>query len=460
MGVHDTITVADILAREPGLAWHEGIAIVQGLCERLIRSGAQEQQFPSPADIRLGPAGELSVLGLAHTPEGAVAGAARLLGSLIGGDAPVRLRLLLSQSAGGDLSERRLGLFSSELAYFERPDRAGIIRSVCERVGNMAAPDRFADAGGTPGGSRAFLSAIDTLLDGHVQPADSFENLAAAAARTPQAGSLAEAPASQTAAAVRRGLRLGRRAAIALGSAGAVAGILLIAALLARLLSQPAFPGPEAEQVATGMASMGHRVADRLVGTVAALGDRIVGPGRRNPEDGAAAPPVQAAGTAEAAPTRRPPARARAALTATAVASPANEGSLSTGVLVLPPASAPPGPPGEPDPAVVVAGRVPAPEGPALDNVFSAEHAAVVPPVPVRPQLPTAPPPGTPLEDIGIIDLVVAESGHVETVRLHTRPRDIRDVMLVSAAKSWRFEPATLDGQAVKYRLRVWINLP
>jgi hypothetical protein len=45
-------------------------------------------------------------------------------------------------------------------------------------------------------------------------------------------------------------------------------------------------------------------------------------------------------------------------------------------------------------------------------------------------------------------------------VRLHTRPRDIRDVMLVSAAKSWRFEPATLDGQAVKYRLRVWINLP
>ena len=57
-----------------------------------------------------------------------------------------------------------------------------------------------------------------------------------------------------------------------------------------------------------------------------------------------------------------------------------------------------------------------------------------------------------------MLDLVVAADGQVERVRLRTAPRDVDEFMLVSAAKAWRFDPATVHGQPVRFRHSVAIT--
>ena len=51
------------------------------------------------------------------------------------------------------------------------------------------------------------------------------------------------------------------------------------------------------------------------------------------------------------------------------------------------------------------------------------------------------------------IELIILESGAVGRVTLLTPSGRMTDMMLLSAAKTWTFEPATKDGQPVKYRL-------
>ena len=83
---------------------------------------------------------------------------------------------------------------------------------------------------------------------------------------------------------------------------------------------------------------------------------------------------------------------------------------------------------------------------------------SVTPPRQVYPALPADPSPGRRRRDLTLLHLVVAADGQVELVRLRTTPRDIHEFMLVSAAKAWRFEPATIDGQPVRFRHSVAIT--
>ena len=92
------------------------------------------------------------------------------------------------------------------------------------------------------------------------------------------------------------------------------------------------------------------------------------------------------------------------------------------------------------------------------DKVYSRSDASVTPPRQVYPALPARPSPGRRPEDLTVLDLVVAADGQVEHVRLRTPPRDVHEFMLVSAAKAWRFEPATVDGRPVRFRLSVAIT--
>ena len=98
--------------------------------------------------------------------------------------------------------------------------------------------------------------------------------------------------------------------------------------------------------------------------------------------------------------------------------------------------------------------------------IYSANDRDVTPPVAAYPRLPAEPPTRIPAGDLSTLELLVDETGQVESVKLQGRPRHLGEALLVtvnlSAAKTWRFLPAVKDGRPVKYRklVQVWPTTP
>ena len=92
-------------------------------------------------------------------------------------------------------------------------------------------------------------------------------------------------------------------------------------------------------------------------------------------------------------------------------------------------------------------------------RIYSAESEAVSPPIGVRPQLPRELPSNVSVEQLSRIDLIVSPAGTVESVKLVGTPHNVHHSMLLSAAKTWQFQPALKDGVPVRYRKTVWIAL-
>ena len=98
--------------------------------------------------------------------------------------------------------------------------------------------------------------------------------------------------------------------------------------------------------------------------------------------------------------------------------------------------------------------------------IYSANDQDVTPPVAEYPRLPAEPPAGIPAGDFSTLEVLVGETGQVESVKLRGRPRHVGEALLVtvnlSAAKTWRFLPAVKDGRPVKYRklVQVWPTTP
>jgi TonB family protein len=111
---------------------------------------------------------------------------------------------------------------------------------------------------------------------------------------------------------------------------------------------------------------------------------------------------------------------------------------------------APPPPPPAPAPAA----PLPVP----VARVYSAEDGDVVPPSVLRQSLPLFPLKlVTPLS--GALAIVVDEKGGVETANMLGSLSPAYDRMVLEAARSWKYKPATIDGFPVKYRRIVQINV-
>jgi hypothetical protein len=87
--------------------------------------------------------------------------------------------------------------------------------------------------------------------------------------------------------------------------------------------------------------------------------------------------------------------------------------------------------------------------------VYSSSDPQVVPPTLVSPSLPAGPRPGARPESLPEFELLISTTGEVEMVRLVSGPAGTQAGMMVSAIKNWRFQPATREGQPVKYRQRM-----
>jgi TonB family protein len=93
------------------------------------------------------------------------------------------------------------------------------------------------------------------------------------------------------------------------------------------------------------------------------------------------------------------------------------------------------------------------------ETIYTADMDGVVPPVLIRPQLPSRPQSDVSPEKVGILEIVVSTTGAVERVQLISPSNRYYDRMIVAAAKAWPFEPATKDGRPVRYRMRIHITL-
>ena len=103
-------------------------------------------------------------------------------------------------------------------------------------------------------------------------------------------------------------------------------------------------------------------------------------------------------------------------------------------------------------------GAIGEPAAPFVGPVFSVGDVNVDPATLVKPKLPSRPRDMANPDDLAILEVVVNEEGTVDSARLTGSSQRLNDKMLVAAAKAWIFDPARLNGQPVRYLLRIQIT--
>jgi TonB family protein len=105
----------------------------------------------------------------------------------------------------------------------------------------------------------------------------------------------------------------------------------------------------------------------------------------------------------------------------------------------------------DPAPAAVAA--------PTTLRVYTNNDGNVVPPLVIRQELPAFA--GTTLiGKRGLIEVVVDERGDVESATIRQTVTPQYDKLALAAARNWHYQPATVNGAAVKYRKTIQITVP
>jgi hypothetical protein len=93
-----------------------------------------------------------------------------------------------------------------------------------------------------------------------------------------------------------------------------------------------------------------------------------------------------------------------------------------------------------------------------VKQFYTAEDRDVMAPVAIQQRVPKYPAAVTrPL--VGVVEFVVDENGAVQSPRMQMTIDPSFDSMVVSAAKKWTYQPATLEGKPVKYMKRLTISV-
>lgn len=98
------------------------------------------------------------------------------------------------------------------------------------------------------------------------------------------------------------------------------------------------------------------------------------------------------------------------------------------------------------------------PDAPVPGRIYSLGEARVVPPVPVMQMMPPFPGRIT-YQRSGVVEVVINESGSVESVSMPTPIDPQFDSHVMTEARKWQYRPATIGGTAVKFRKRIQISL-
>jgi TonB family protein len=132
--------------------------------------------------------------------------------------------------------------------------------------------------------------------------------------------------------------------------------------------------------------------------------------------------------------------------------------TLSAGFLDL--ALAAMAPPPAPKPQIAAAPEPPPATRPDPARIYTMGDADVNVPLIVRQEMPRLTPSmKAQARDRGVIEVVIDELGRVTYAAIRTSAHPMFDAELLSAAREWKYQPATLAGKPVKYRKMIQINI-
>jgi len=133
--------------------------------------------------------------------------------------------------------------------------------------------------------------------------------------------------------------------------------------------------------------------------------------------------------------------------------------TLSAGFLDLALAAMAP-PPAPAKPAVAAVPEPPPAPRADPNRIYTMGDAEVTAPVTVRQEMPRLTPAmKTQAKERGVIEIVIDELGRVSFAAIRTSVHVMFDAELLSSARDWKYQPATLNGRAVKYRKMIQINV-
>jgi TonB family protein len=135
--------------------------------------------------------------------------------------------------------------------------------------------------------------------------------------------------------------------------------------------------------------------------------------------------------------------------------------TLATGFMDLAVAAmAPPPEPPKPQPAAPAAAPAPAAPQAEPNRIYTMLDKDVTPAVVIRQDMPRLMPNvKQAAKDTGVVEVVIDEQGRVTFVAIRQPVHPVFDADLMTAAREWRYQPATLGGKPVKYRKMIQINI-
>jgi TonB family protein len=98
------------------------------------------------------------------------------------------------------------------------------------------------------------------------------------------------------------------------------------------------------------------------------------------------------------------------------------------------------------------------PAPPAAPRIYTGGESGIVVPAIVNQALPPFPGQVT-IPRTGKLEVVIDETGAVESAAIQASVSQSYDAMVLAATKSWRYRPATMNGAPVKFRKTVQINI-
>jgi TonB family protein len=133
---------------------------------------------------------------------------------------------------------------------------------------------------------------------------------------------------------------------------------------------------------------------------------------------------------------------------------------LVTGFLDLSTAAAAPPPEPKKEEAPAPAPVAPPVSAPVEPKIFTADDEGISPATPIRQDVPRVPTQiANQARERGILDVTIDEQGRVIQANLRLSLHPIYDAQLLAATREWRYQPATLNGRAVKFRKIIQITV-